>query len=542
MTYEFDVFLSYNSKDYSAVEQIARWLEEKDLKVWLDKWELIPGDSSIGGLEAALKNCGTCAVFIGMFGMGPWQDEERMAALTRFVSDKSRRVIPVLLPGASDKDIPALLATKNWVKFLNGADDEDAIYLLECGIKGIAPRPSLKQESLPVTDEIPPRSGLPAGSHVPHRPNELFTGRVEMFKQLAEALTPNPSPNFQPRKSTRGKRAEIGRGESGVVITQAVTGMGGIGKTQLAVEFAYRYGRYFRGVHWLNLAEPALFESEIADCGRKMFLNANFPEDNFPAQVEMTLQAWKADGPRLIILDNFEDPAAANAVLACLYDPNIRVLVTSRRSDWLPATGVRPIPLDVFSPAESLDFLKRVLDKRKDSDADLNALAERLGHLPLGLELAARYLNYGHPNLSVDEYLAQARQVLEHPSMQNWRKAWHGLTATQHDINLLNTFALSWNELKRHHREHGEHGDSQKDSSVYSVNLSPPLGAVVDELPQNIFLCTGYLAPNAPIPLEIFDGALEISTEICDEALQDLYGLGLLKRGMDINQATPIQA
>ena len=39
--------------------------------------------------------------------------------------------------------------------------------------------------------------------------------------------------------------------------------MGGIGKMQLAVEFTYRYARFFRGVHWLNLSAPSQFEVTI---------------------------------------------------------------------------------------------------------------------------------------------------------------------------------------------------------------------------------------------------------------------------------------
>ena len=231
------------------------------------------------------------------------------------------------------------------------------------------------------------------------------------------------------------------RSNVGSVITQAVTGMGGLGKTQLAIEFAWRYGKYFRGVHWLNLADPTLFDSEIATCGKDMTF-PNFPEDQ-PTQVTLTLQAWKTNGPRLLILDNFEDPTLVNDILPRLRHSNIRILVTSRRSDWLPTTGLNPIPLDLFSPAESLEFLKRSLLKRKDSDHDLNALAERLGHLPLALELAGRYLN-AHPRLSVTEYLAQAKEALEHPSMKAWRKDMLGLTPTHHQTSLLSTFALSW--------------------------------------------------------------------------------------------------
>ena len=55
-------------------------------------------------------------------------------------------------------------------------------------------------------------------------------------------------------------------GHGSALVTQAVAGMGGVGKTQLAVEYAYRYGRYYRGVHWLNAARPEALGAEVL-CG-----------------------------------------------------------------------------------------------------------------------------------------------------------------------------------------------------------------------------------------------------------------------------------
>jgi tetratricopeptide (TPR) repeat protein len=282
-----------------------------------------------------------------------------------------------------------------------------------------------------------------------------------------------------------------------VVINQAIAGMGGVGKTQLAVEFAYRFGRYFRGVHWLNLADPSQLDAEIARCGRAMSL-ANFPDDQ-PSQVARTLHVWKSDGPRLVILDNFEEPAALQAALSLLGHSSLRLLITSRRTDWSPTSGLHLLPLEVFTPAESLDFLRRALPKRRDRDEDLARLAEQLAHLPLALELAARYLN-GHPRLTLDAYLEQCRAALEHPSMRAWRA---DLPApTGHDLDLQATFALSWQQVQ-------------------------------DETARNVFRMAGYLAPNEPIPPEIFERALDLSSEACDEALGLLYGLGLLKEGED---------
>jgi len=301
-----------------------------------------------------------------------------------------------------------------------------------------------------------------------------------------------------------------GLGVRDVVITQAITGMGGLGKTQLAVEFAYRYGSYFRGVHWLDLANPSQLEAEIARCGMEMAL-ANFPADQ-PSQVALTLNTWKADGPRLLVLDNFEAVEQVNEGLPRLRHSNLRLLVTSRRNDWTPAAGLHALPLELFSPQESLAFLKNALEKRKDQETDLQTLAERLGHLPLALELASRYLN-GHARLSIADYLEQTKQAFEHPSMKDWRK---DLPApTQHDLDLQRTFALSWNELG------GRVVPSDSEERIETT----------EENAQKLFMTAGYLAPNTPIPLEIFEKTMEISSDICDELLNTLFGLGLLRKG-----------
>ncbi|MBI5354440.1 MAG: tetratricopeptide repeat protein [Chloroflexi bacterium] len=334
---------------------------------------------------------------------------------------------------------------------------------------------TLAQTELPTfnkNEPLPSPSDLPLGSYLPFSRNPLFTGRKADLISLAESLL---------------------KQNSSTVINQAIAGMGGLGKTQLAVEFAYRYGKFFRGVHWLNLANPESLNGEIASCGAQMGLD-NFPEEQ-PSQVTLTLNTWKADGPRLLILDNFEQVELVNDVMKLLNHSNIRVLITSRRSDWPPTSGLHPLPLELFTKEESLAFLKESMKQRADKDDELKALSERLGFLPLALELASRYLN-GHPRLTVTVYLKQAKESLAHPSMKNWRTDLPA--ATGHDLDLQRTFAFSWLALK-------------------------------DVTAQKIFLAAGYLAPNTAIPLEIFEKTFEISSEQCDESLALLYGSGLLR-------------
>ena len=140
---DYDVFLSHNSKDKPAVEQIGRLLsKEYHLRCWLDKWNLVPGEPWQEALENALDQCQTVAVFVGPAAISPWENEEMRSALETRVSNKERRVIPVLLPGAPDSQdlkLPRFLSRLTWVDFRGGLEDKNALFRLYCGIQGISP-------------------------------------------------------------------------------------------------------------------------------------------------------------------------------------------------------------------------------------------------------------------------------------------------------------------------------------------------------------------------------------------------------------------
>src|SRR5574341_1181736 len=482
MFYEHDVFLSHNSQDKPAVEIIARDLKEKyDLKCWLDKWNLVPGEPWQEALEEALDHCKTVAVFVGPNTISPWENEEMRSALEERVHDKTRRVIPVLLPGAPDSrdlKLPRFLKRLTWVDFRAGLNDEDALYRLHCGICGIKPGESPEREK--AAD-----GGLPRGSYLPFTRNALFTGRENELQSLADHLLKDKA--------------------SSTVISQAITGMGGIGKTQLAVEFAWRYGHRFRGVHWLDLRDPSALEPAIALCGTHM----GYTHVDQREQVAAILQTWMADGPRLLILDNFEDVTQSNDVLVRFQHPSLRLLVTSRRKDFPKSAGLHVQELGLFSEAESADFLEKTLEWVETSAAR-KALAEKLGRLPLALELAANYININQ--ITVQDYLKELANILQHESMQaEWFKELEVTNPTKHDQSLFGTFQLSWREVK-------------------------------DETQQKIFMLAGYCAPNTPIPLEIFKRTLELEDKALSKAIFRLNGLGLLPSANGLPSIHPLLA
>ena len=147
----YDVFFSHNHADKPAVEALAlRLRDEKQLNVWLDSWYLVAGEAWQDAIEEALDESQTVAVFLGASGIGPWENEEMRSALEERVRNKTRRVLPILLPGAPDprvRPLPRFLRRLTWIDFRSGLDNAGAFHHLVSGIKGIAPGPRARSSS-----------------------------------------------------------------------------------------------------------------------------------------------------------------------------------------------------------------------------------------------------------------------------------------------------------------------------------------------------------------------------------------------------------
>jgi len=131
--WNYDVFLSYDTRDERVVEEFVQRLRAEGLNFFLDKWHA--GDSWASEIEEALRQSRTFAILLGPSGLLPFQREEMDAALARTARDRSYRVIPVLLPGASPSELPVDLQELPWVDFRSGLDDPVAFQLLFAAIR-----------------------------------------------------------------------------------------------------------------------------------------------------------------------------------------------------------------------------------------------------------------------------------------------------------------------------------------------------------------------------------------------------------------------
>ena len=135
----YDVFLSHNSKDKMLVEEIASELESKyPIKVFLDKWHIMAGETWQEALEDALYKSRDIAVFISSNGLGPWHNEEFRSALEEILNDrKERLIIPILINKSEIKDIPRFLKRRKFIDIRNTSNLEKSIGDLANSIRRI---------------------------------------------------------------------------------------------------------------------------------------------------------------------------------------------------------------------------------------------------------------------------------------------------------------------------------------------------------------------------------------------------------------------
>ena len=213
--------------------------------------------------------------------------------------------------------------------------------------------------------------------------NPRFTGREHLLTEIAQTLD-----------TTR----------HGVV--QAINGIGGIGKTQLVLEFAHREAAAYDVVWWCNAETIELRGAQYHALGLTLGL---IRPDASQTAAFAVLKSWLHSRSRwLLIFDNAEDPELLRPWIP---SGSGHVLITSRHPRW--GEMAEPIFVDVLDRAESVELLKR--HSLQMTEGDASTLAGTLGDLPLALVQAAGFLE--ESGTTVVDYAqlleAQRRELLD---------------------------------------------------------------------------------------------------------------------------------
>jgi tetratricopeptide (TPR) repeat protein len=392
-----DVFVSYTSIDRVWAEWIASQLNEAGLRAVIQEVEFGVGTEDVA---RSLGTASQALVLLSQDYVKAPKAIEFWQLVVNRDSGTGRFLVPVRLDGVRlsgpflDR-VPAV----DLAGVVGEQQARDAL-LAELDL------PTFGQSGRRMPDATRPSPRFPATPppvwNAPQR-NATFTGRAEVLESLRDRLSGNVT----------------------VVVPQALYGLGGVGKTQVALEYAYRFAAYYDIVWWIPSEQPNMVPAALAALAEKLQLPAG---ESMREKVEAVLDSLRQGRPSprwLLIFDNAGNPEE-------LRDYNIsagpgHVVITSRDQGWTQYASA--VEVGVFQRHESVSFLQKRLPNLSAVDAE--RVAEKLGDLPLAIEQAGAWL--AATGMPVAQYLdlldTQLTRILkenppfgyQYPAAATWR-------------------------------------------------------------------------------------------------------------------------
>ncbi|MFI6541574.1 tetratricopeptide repeat protein [Nonomuraea sp. NPDC050547] len=247
--------------------------------------------------------------------------------------------------------------------------------------------------------------------HAARRPSLPSPARVEVTAGLF-GLPRRPAPWFVGRESAWQELATtLESGTGAGVISQAVVGLGGVGKSELALQYAFARRLDYQVVWWIDADSPAQIEAGLAALARALVAGCDSVAAA-QASVEEAAAwalAWLAGRTGwLLVFDNVDEAAHLEPYLARLTGG--QVLITTRRDVGWRHLGITPVRLNTLSRPASVRLLGDLIGP--PHAAVLDELAGELGDLPLALTQAGAYVART-PRCTPAGYLRLLRQVPE---------------------------------------------------------------------------------------------------------------------------------
>jgi hypothetical protein len=439
---DWDFFISYTQPDRAWAEWIAWLLEEDGHRVLVQAWDFVPGSNWIQSMQAGAATAArTVAVLSPDYLSSVYGGAEWRAAWAADPEGKQRKLLTVRV---AECERPGLLAGVVGIDVFGVEEAKAERRVRDMITRALAGRakPEARPPFPPSLRAMPREARFPGTMprvwNVPAR-NPHFTGRGDDLAAMAAGLA------------------------TGATVTvHSLRGMGGVGKTQLANEYAYTHAGAYDLVWWISAEEPTLIPDQFARLADRLGIESDGDPEALRALVHDALRGvhgW------LLVFDNADAVDDVRPWLPAVpLPPGIpgHVVVTTRRRGF-SALG-RVLDLDVIGPEDAVRLM-RARVPAVEHDVAL-AIAEELGRLPLALEQAAAYLD--STGMPAEEYLA----LLRTRAAEMFAR---GRVAQRDD-----TVASLW------------------DLSLERIDAQSPAAV------QLLDVCA-YLAPE-PIPLDLFTG------------------------------------
>jgi Tfp pilus assembly protein PilF len=420
------IFFSYAHKDERLRDKMADHLAHLERQGTIERWydrQIPPSREWKGEIDARLNAADIILLLItAKFIASQYCYAVEMPRAMERHERGEARVIPIILRSCDWKDAPfsKLQALPQDGRPVTEWRFSDRAFLnIVEGIKATIAEikatatsfrsASTSREAVDAQSELMPTHVW----NIPHSRNPNFTGREEDLKVLRDSLF-------------AGKTAAL-------VQTRAITGLGGVGKTQLATEYAYRNGADYDVVWWIRSEDPATLASDYAGLATRL----NLPEKDATEQrvvIEAVKNRLRSHRDWLLIFDNAEDATSVRD-----YIPSGKagsVIITSRSPSW--AGVAKSLSVETLPTAEAVEFLLKRTGQQDAATAE--KLAEALGCLPLALEQAGAFIETSGGTMTHYLELFEKRQ---RDLMQR------GKPSTDYPDTIATTWSLSFQKVER---------------------------------------------------------------------------------------------
>jgi tetratricopeptide (TPR) repeat protein len=392
-----DVYLSYVPQDRMWADWIDALLAQRGIRVLRSSASATAGNSAREDAQRGASTAGrTIAILSAGYLSSPDAEGVWEAIAAADPVGASRRLIPVRV---TDVPVGPPFSDRTIVDLTRRDEAQATDELLKA--LGYPPKLTVQPPGTAARQARYPHTTPPVW-RVPTR-NAAFTGRAEVLEQLHDRLAGT---------------------SMAVVAPMALHGLGGVGKTQVALEYAHRYMADYDLVWWIPAEQDELINPVLAPMAQALGVRSR---DSIPETAQAVKEALRLGRPYdrwLLIFDNADDPEEVKE-----FFPGGRghVIVTTRNSAW--STVAEPLEIDVFSREESLDLLRRRVSGLSAGDAA--RVAEALGDLPLAIEQASAWL--AETGMAAGEYVDRlesqlaaalvADQTIDYPSTvaATWR-------------------------------------------------------------------------------------------------------------------------
>jgi tetratricopeptide (TPR) repeat protein len=365
-----DFFISYSSQDTDWAEWIAWVLESEGYSTAMAHEDFVAWTNFVDWVERALRySKAMIAVLSPSYLSSRWATLETDTWLTEHTKDESKQLLPIIV-GECRPEHPYL---DYYVLDLQRLGEHAAYARLVEVVRRMRPepvrhpsrRPLLSGRRIKGVSDKPP---FPADTrrifNVPLPRNRYFTGREDILARIKKSFS-------------------SGLGKERIVVLH---GLGGVGKTQTALEYSYRYQDEYSVVWWVSAEDYTTIASDYVDLAVRLGLVD--ATDSDPEKAVAATRAWLEEKSGWLLV--FDDAINEESLQALIPSkPKGRVLITSRYAPWRGfAVTIR---MDVMNPDEAVEFLKYRIDRNEDR-AVIEQVAAMLDYLPLALEQASSYV------------------------------------------------------------------------------------------------------------------------------------------------------